>query len=225
MLIAHIAILHSRAPTRRQHPGFVCSAWLRADLQPIMRLVDAELSEPYSIFTYRYFLRTCPELCWVALESGGGKCVGTVVCKLDWHRSLYRGYIAMLVVDKEWRHMRLGTALARVAIQAMADKGAYECVLEAESCNHGALRLYERLGFVRDKRLEKCVWQAPGLAFVPSLFQDLSPSFACRYYLSGNDAFRLKLVLPPFWENFLANRADQNPPSSSPGAENNASPP
>ena len=50
----------------------------------------------------------------------------------------------------------------------MRDSGADEAVLETEVTNTGALRLYEGLGFVRDKRLP-------------------------RYYLNGNDAFRLKV--------------------------------
>jgi len=43
-------------------------------------------------------------------------------------------------------------------------------VLETEESNAAALRLYEKLGFVRDKRLPK-------------------------YYLNDSDAFRLKAVL------------------------------
>lgn len=31
----------------------------------IMRLVDQELSEPYSIFTYRYFVYLWPQLCFL----------------------------------------------------------------------------------------------------------------------------------------------------------------
>lgn len=34
-------------------------------LAPIMALVDRDLSEPYSIFTYRYFLHGWPDLCFV----------------------------------------------------------------------------------------------------------------------------------------------------------------
>jgi peptide alpha-N-acetyltransferase len=37
----------------------------------------------------------------------------------------------------------------------MAAGGAEEVVLEAEVTNSGALALYRRLGFVRDKRLHK----------------------------------------------------------------------
>jgi peptide alpha-N-acetyltransferase len=44
-------------------------------------------------------------------------------------------------------------------------------VLEAETTNEGALRLYQSLGFIRDKALS-------------------------RYYLSGRDAYRLKLLFP-----------------------------
>lgn len=46
----------------------------------------------------------------------------------------------------------------------------FQVVLETEITNKGALRLYEKLGFLRDKRLYK-------------------------YYLNGVDAFRLKLIL------------------------------
>ena len=38
-----------------------------------MSLVDAELSEPYSIFTYRYFLRNWPQLCFLAFDKSGKK--------------------------------------------------------------------------------------------------------------------------------------------------------
>ena len=43
------------------------------------------------------------------------------------------------------------------AIQAMIDGGCEEVVLEAEVANYGALNLYRNLGFIRDKRLHKCV--------------------------------------------------------------------
>ena len=42
-------------------------------------------------------------------------------------------------------------------------------MLEAETTNEGALRLYQSLGFIRGRRL-------------------------ARYYLSGTDAYRLKLL-------------------------------
>jgi GNAT superfamily N-acetyltransferase len=77
------------------------------DLPTVMALVDAELSEPYSIFTYRYFLHTWPELCFLALDKEGKK-IGCIVCKADMHRDHMRGYIAMVVVDKACRGKGLG---------------------------------------------------------------------------------------------------------------------
>jgi peptide alpha-N-acetyltransferase len=85
-----------------------------------------------------------------------GTCVGTVVCKMDQHRGQqFRGYIAMLVVDKPYRKLRLGSKLVCQAFQVMIAEGVEEVMLEAETNNHAALKLYENLGFIRDKRLHK----------------------------------------------------------------------
>merc|ERR1719318_1396978 len=69
----------------------------------IMRLIQKDLSEPYSIYTYRYFIHNWPNLCFLAM-SGGNNCVGAIVCKLDLHKKVARrGYIAMLAVDSNYR--------------------------------------------------------------------------------------------------------------------------
>ncbi|XP_022991044.1 N-alpha-acetyltransferase MAK3-like isoform X2 [Cucurbita maxima] len=107
----------------------------------IMNLVDQELSEPYSIFTYRYF------------AFHRGKCVGTVVCKMGEHRGTFRGYIAMLVVIKPYRGKGIASELVTRSIRVMMESGCDEVTLEAEVTNKGALALYGRLGFIRAKRL------------------------------------------------------------------------
>lgn len=140
------------------------------DLPIIMKLVDEQLSEPYSIFTYRYFISQWPQLCLLAYSSTGS-CVGTIVCKLDTDRARSRGYIAMLVVVKEYRGKGIATELVNRCIVKMQEMGCDEVALEAEVTNNGALALYGNLGFLRAKRLH-------------------------RYYLNGVDAFRLKLLLP-----------------------------
>lgn len=63
----------------------------------------------------------------------------------------------------------IGTKLVNLAVDAMA-KTCDEVVLETEVTNKAALRLYEKAGFVRDKLLT-------------------------RYYLNGNDAYRLKVCV------------------------------
>ncbi|KAJ3010862.1 UNVERIFIED_CONTAM: N-alpha-acetyltransferase 30 [Siphonaria sp. JEL0065] len=100
-----------------------------------------------------------------------GVCVGVIVCKLDLHRNnRKRGYLAMLAVKTEYRKRGIGSKLIQRAIQGMIEEDADEVVLETEITNKSAQSLYENLGFIRDKRL-------------------------ARYYLNGNDAFRLKLLL------------------------------
>ncbi|XP_006632441.1 N-alpha-acetyltransferase 30 [Lepisosteus oculatus] len=135
----------------------------------IMRLITKDLSEPYSIYTYRYFIHNWPKLCFLAMVRE--ECVGAIVCKLDMHKKMFRrGYIAMLAVDSKYRRKGIGTNLVKKAIYAMVDGDCDEVVLETEITNKSALKLYENLGFVRDKRL-------------------------FRYYLNGVDALRLKLWL------------------------------
>ncbi|KAK7104307.1 N-alpha-acetyltransferase 30-like [Littorina saxatilis] len=135
----------------------------------IIRLITKDLSEPYSIYTYRYFIHNWPKLCLLAMD--GEQCVGAIVCKLDMHKKMVRrGYIAMLAVDASYRRKKIGSTLVTKAIHAMIADDCDEVVLETEITNKAALRLYENLGFIRDKRL-------------------------FRYYLNGVDALRLKLWL------------------------------
>ncbi|KAJ1910374.1 N-alpha-acetyltransferase 30, partial [Tieghemiomyces parasiticus] len=84
---------------------------------------------------------------------------------------LLRGYIAMLAVDHRCRKLGIGTKLVTLSIDSLRKEKANEVVLETEVTNHGAIALYQRLGFIKEKRLH-------------------------RYYLNGVDAFRLKFRLP-----------------------------
>ncbi|CRK27870.1 hypothetical protein BN1723_018323, partial [Verticillium longisporum] len=72
----------------------------------------------------------------------------------------------MLAVASSHRGKGIATALVKKAIDAMATRSADEIVLETEETNIPAVRLYERLGFLRSKKLH-------------------------RYYLNGNSAYRL----------------------------------
>ena len=59
----------------------------------------------------------------------------------------------MLSVDPDVRRIGLGKKLVSKTIEEMAKMGADEVILETEITNLAALRLYESLGFLRDKRL------------------------------------------------------------------------
>ena len=144
--------------TYRQYKG-------EEEIQEIFKLIDDELSEPYGIFTYRYFLAVCPQHCLLALD--GDKIIGAIVGRETKKGDKVKGYIAMLVVLKEYRKKGIGKKLAVDLINRMKET-CNEVVLETEVDNYGALHLYESLGFVRTKRL-------------------------FRYYLNGNEAYRLKI--------------------------------
>ena len=156
----------------------------------IQSLIDRDLSEPYSIYTYRYFVNNWPHLALLALvhlpttdntaaqpppatTATSTYCVGTIICKLSppavpaSPTSLARGYLAMLATHQHYRHLGIARQLVQRVVAVMEREAADVVVLETEVSNVAALSLYERLHFVRDCRLP-------------------------RYYLNGGDAYRLK---------------------------------
>ncbi|KAG6837772.1 hypothetical protein H0H93_001699 [Arthromyces matolae] len=160
------------------------------DLPHVMDLVQSELSEPYVIYTFRYFLHHWPHLSFLAYtsESKDKAPIGVIVCKQSMHKDLTnRGYIAMLSVDKKWRKRGIASSLVRNSIQAMKEDGVDEIILETEYDNYAALSLYESLGFIREKRLH-------------------------RFYLNGKDAFRLVLAVPS--DNSSDSSGSSSPTSS-----------
>lgn len=112
-----------------------------------------------------------------------------------------RGYIAMLAVREGYRGKGIATELVRKTLDVMIDRDADEVLhspdflllfmlrivqiaLETEVTNTAAMKLYERLGFLKSKRLH-------------------------RYYLNGNSAFRFMLLIK---ENPAADRyGDETP--------------
>jgi N-alpha-acetyltransferase 30 len=141
-------------------------------LPQIRELISKDLSEPYSIYVYRYFLYQWAELCFMAVDAtDNNKLAGVVICKLEPHRGgPMRGYIAMLATNEKFRGKGIATTLVSKAIDLMIAKDADEIALETEETNTAAMKLYERLGFLRSKKLH-------------------------RYYLNGNSAYRLLLYL------------------------------
>lgn len=145
-------------------------------IDQIMTLMTEELSEPYPIFTYRYFLNGWPDCSIIAYDKQlNNKFIGCIIGKCDKSKKgKLKGYIAMIAVDKTYRGKRIGRKLEELFIE-QCDKvyNANEIYLETETTNLTALNLYESLGFVRTKKL-------------------------INYYLNGNSAFRLKLWLRDF---------------------------
>ena len=136
----------------------------------IQDLCAANLSEPYSVFTFRYFVNKWPYLTYLAMDKHdeNKRCVGLIVASLNEKNN--NGYIAMLVVDKSQRRKGLGTKLVNLSVNKMIKLSVDYVLLETEVDNFGALKLYQKLGFIKDHKYR-------------------------NYYLNGNDAYRLKLYL------------------------------
>ncbi|KAL1409640.1 N-alpha-acetyltransferase 30 [Vanrija albida] len=145
------------------------------DLAHITRLCEEELSEPYNVYTFRYFLSEWPHLTFFVYPTPADATpIATIICKQDTHRErTNRGYIGMLSVQRGWRRRGIARRLVELAIAEMEARGAHEIVLETEYDNEPSLALYERLGFMREKRLH-------------------------RFYSNGKDAFRLILPLASY---------------------------
>ena len=107
------------------------------------------------------------QLCYLAVAGPDERVVGAIVCKQDAHAAARSAATRDAAVHSSCA-VRDGAEARHLCMHEMHRGGADEAVLETEVTNLGALRLYEGLGFVRDKRLH-------------------------RYYLNGNDAYRLKL--------------------------------
>ncbi|KAH3903165.1 peptide alpha-N-acetyltransferase MAK3 SCDLUD_000779 [Saccharomycodes ludwigii] len=149
----------------------------RTSFHQVADLIDNDLSEPYSVYVYRYFLNEWPSLCKLAydLESKTPDIpIGCIISKVDSYKDgrRIRGYIGMLVVKSEYRGNGIARKLIYNSIQEMRSLNfsCDEIMLETEVANKAALHLYESFGFIRTKRLY-------------------------RYYLNKGDAFRLILPL------------------------------
>lgn len=116
-----------RSYVARSHEGWLSFMTMHADFDPAM---------------------------WFLVERDGE----LVACSLHWHERQGRGWVKDIIVRTSERGRGLGTSLLQHAFCAYAQRGADRVGLKVDSTNPtGALRLYERLGFVTDQRLE--IWQ------------------------------------------------------------------
>ena len=153
----------------------------------LMDLFSRELSEPYSSYTYQYFIQGWPDLAVISFgyegaaapdSSVAGTMVGGIVSKVARKGPGHplRAYVAMLAVEKSFRGSKIGSRLVAESVGLMRAKDCDYVYLETPIGNERAMKLYTDLGFAKVKMLP-------------------------RYYMDGSDAIRLKLWLKaPFQE-------------------------
>jgi peptide alpha-N-acetyltransferase len=137
--------------------------WFKVEdkLEILMKMIEVELSEPYTVYLYRHFAFDYPELTMVACHED--KIVGCILGKFEdraggngkrpadeptdepgseriTHR---KGYIAMIAVLPEYRKKNIGKNLVKMFIEESRKNNCDYVQLETEICNIGALRLYE----------------------------------------------------------------------------------
>ena len=155
----------------------------------ITTLLSTHLSEPYPDCTYYSFMFRFPDLCIRAYAHQGekpadgdtscGKLVGAIVSNVEFKAAEggLVGYVAMLAVEPEYRRFKIASLLTRATVQLFRAKGCIQATLETPADAEAAIGLYTSLGFSKT-------------AYLP------------RYYLEGQDAFRLQLFLTP-GQNFV----------------------
>ncbi|GAA5847906.1 hypothetical protein JCM9279_003485 [Rhodotorula babjevae] len=185
------------------------------DLGAITKLVDEELSEPYNLYTYRYFLDEWPHLCFFACSNG--EPIGVVICKQEPHtkssrslpvesstageaatgeaqeeeqeparRPLMRGYLAMLSTTKAFRGRGVATHLLRLSLSVMLSPPA--SLVNSLPSDHPSRQPVDEVV------LETEADNAAALAFY-SKMGFVREKRLHRFYLNGKDAYRLRLDL------------------------------
>lgn len=141
------------------------------DLEAIKHLFSAELSEPYQIWTYRYFSQRYPSLTIIAEMDGDliGCCMGMMQPGETHPRESVKcqAYIGMISVTGKFKGRRIGTHLFDLVLPEMVSLGATVVCLETEIDNRAAIAFYEGLGFRKTR-----------------LFNN--------FYLNGKSAYRMK---------------------------------
>ena len=117
-------------------------------------LIQKDLSEPYSIYTYRYFTLAYPSLSLIATHNGN--IIATCISKLDAKKNSpeeKRGYIGMLAVSTEYRKLGIARNLVAMSLQEMKRLGACEVYL----IKTREIKTFTRL-FLKLKKQTKAHW-------------------------------------------------------------------
>ncbi|KAH0576394.1 N-alpha-acetyltransferase 30 [Spironucleus salmonicida] len=141
-----------------------------ADLHSIKNLFSKELSEPYQVWTYRYFAEQYQDL--TIFSEFEGQIVGCCMCMLQPECSKegenkIQAYIGMISVIDQFKGKGVAQNLFKLIMQEFGKLNVTNIVLETEDDNHRAIRFYEKLGFYRSRHFY-------------------------RYYMNGKGAYRLK---------------------------------
>lgn len=175
-----------------------------SQIDDVMALIDEELSEPYTVYTYRYFLNQWPSLCFLAYvdesvakrtpqeqQQNGNSAkhkdvvplsvdadarpIGVVIGKLDRHL-------------KGKRHVRgyIGMISVRSSLRGRGIAKRLLHVVLAQMVAQGAQEIVLETEIDNDASLR--LYEGFGFIREKRLF---------NFYLNGKDCFRLIIEIPP----------------------------
>ncbi len=138
------------------------------DIEKVIYINRVSLPENYTKHFFIEHLNKWPNAFYVAEVDG--EVAGYVMARVElgWGITklglIKKGHIVSLAVLEEYRRRGIGTALMLAALEGLKSYEAKEVYLEVRVSNIPAIKLYEKLGFVKKK-------------IIPS------------YYLDGEDAY------------------------------------
>lgn len=130
------------------------------DLIHVMHINRLCLPENYTFSFFESLYRDFPMTFLVA--EANGRIVGYIMCRIERILSKFErlklkkaGHVVSIAVVPEYRGLGIGKALMLSAMRAMKDYyGCDETYLEVRVSNDIAIRLYEKLGYVKVERIK-----------------------------------------------------------------------
>jgi len=112
-----------------------------------------------------------PEAAFSAVDRSSGRLLGYVLSSRISHRD---GHIPQIVVAVDSQGRGIGSALLRRAIRKLGLSGCTSTSLSVSQANLSAVRLYQKLGFVRRVQFPTFVWERSGSSAIPNRPRSMS---------------------------------------------------
>lgn len=175
-----------------------------SQLESVMKLVGKDLSEPYSVFTYRYFLHRFPELCIFAVPTTDAKesnnsenegkeeadtdmePIGCVVCKIDEEDPPQKSSSGTSTKHNNPSPILCGY-MAMLAVDTSYRRSGIGTALVKR-----VVRRMRKMGCT-SVTLETEVSNKAAMRLYEERLGFVREEFLARYYLNWGDAYRLKL--------------------------------
>jgi len=100
----------------------------------------------------------CAEASYLVSDKKDGRLAGALLASVSDGEEGKVGHVSQLCVDPELRSRGVGTLLMAGALAKFCELGCEYSTLTVTTANAGALRLYERLGYVERARIAAYVW-------------------------------------------------------------------